>query len=129
MESNVGRAVYIYPSGPIVAQTVDTLDGDRERHLDHNHILSQQSVSVGDERIRTYMHVPHCSTRIRSAPHRGLDRDNPVQTYMKERPGRGRPCHQKLSNRDHIASKRNKSYQNEHCIDPHHFVLKPNIKT
>ena len=40
-------------AGPIVAQImcIHILDGDRERHLDRNRILSKQSVSVRDERI------------------------------------------------------------------------------
>ena len=33
----------------------------RKRHLDHNRILSKQSASVQDERIRTYMRVSHGS--------------------------------------------------------------------
>ena len=39
-----------HPSDPIVAQIVGILDGDRERHLDHNRFLSRESVSVRDER-------------------------------------------------------------------------------
>ena len=57
-EINESVGLYICPSGPIVAQIVGILDGDRERHLDHNRILLQRSVSVKDERIRTYMRVP-----------------------------------------------------------------------
>ena len=51
--------MYIYPLGPIVAQIVGILDRDCDRHMDHNRILSQQSVSVRDERIRTDMRVPN----------------------------------------------------------------------
>ena len=49
----------IVSPGPIVAQIVGILDGDPERHLNQNPILSQPSVSVQDERIRTYMRMPH----------------------------------------------------------------------
>ena len=58
MKSIISR-VYIYPSGPIVAKIVIMHYYDRERHLNHNRTLSQQSVSVRDERIRAYMHVLH----------------------------------------------------------------------
>ena len=51
--------IYMYPLGPIVAQIVGILDRDCERHMNHNRILSPQSVSVRDERIRTDMRVPH----------------------------------------------------------------------
>ena len=54
---------------------------DRERHLDHNRIWSQKSVSVREERIRTYTRVPgnpDRDARIRLALNRGLDQDNPV---------------------------------------------------
>ena len=53
MKLIVSQAIYI------LAEIVGILDGDRERHLDHNPILLQKSVSVRDERIRTYMRVPH----------------------------------------------------------------------
>ena len=74
----------MYHSGPIVAQIVGILNGDRARHLDHNRILSQQSISrVRDERINTYM---QCQSdrddRIRFASHHGPDRGNPVPTYL-----------------------------------------------
>ena len=60
MKLIVSQTAYdIYPSGPIVDQIVGILDGDGERHLDHNCILSQESVSVRDEHIRTYRRVPH----------------------------------------------------------------------
>ena len=45
-----------------------------------------------------------------------------ILSYLNERTDRGRPCHQQLANRDHIAPKRNESYQN-----PHHYVSKPKI--
>ena len=64
--------MYIYPSGPIVAQTVIIHFRNRERHLNQNLILSQQSVSVREERIRMYMRVTHrpkSGDRIRLAPH------------------------------------------------------------
>ena len=54
---------------------------DRERHLNHNRIWSQKSVSVREERIRTYTCVPGNPDRdacIRLALNRGLDQDNPV---------------------------------------------------
>ena len=59
MKSIVNRGVCL--SGLIVAQIVGILDGDRGRHLDRNRILSQQSVSVRDECIRTY-NVYACAT-------------------------------------------------------------------
>ena len=59
MKSIVSLAIYIYLSGPILAQIVAIIDGDHESHLDHYRILSQQSVSGRDEHIRTYMRVPH----------------------------------------------------------------------
>ena len=74
-----------------VAQIVGIVDGNHEIHLDHNCILSQQSPSVRDECIRMYMRVPHRSKSgtsivmiisIRSAPHCGPNRDNPVKTYL-----------------------------------------------
>ena len=52
---------------------------DRDRHLDHSRILSEQSASVQDERtrIRTYIHVPvpnrsNRDNRVGPIPHRGL---------------------------------------------------------
>ena len=54
---------------------------DRERHLDYNRIMSQKSVSVREERIRTYTHMPgnpDRDARIRLALNRGLDKDKPV---------------------------------------------------
>ena len=85
------------------SSNVGILDGNCERHLDHNRILPQQSVSVRNERIRKYMRVPHrpksgiSIVMIVSGQHP----INPVQN-------RGRSCHQKFSNRNHIASKLNK---------------------
>ena len=65
-----------------------------------------------DERIRTRICACHIvPIRIRSAPNRGLDRANPVQMYLNVSEGETRSFHRKLSNRDHIVSKRNKSYQ------------------
>ena len=55
---------------------------DREEYLDHNRIWSQNSVSVQEERIRTYTRVPgnpNRDARIRLALNRGLDQDNPVR--------------------------------------------------
>ena len=113
----------IYPLGPIVPQDWDILDGDRERHPDHNRNLSRQSVSVRDDaRIRTCMRVPHRhksetpSVMIVSGLHSIVDSigtilSKCIRSYLKERPDRGRSCHQKLSNRDHITSKRDISYQ------------------
>lgn len=91
MKSMVSRADT--RRGPIVAQIVITLDRDRERHRDHNRILSQQSASVRDERIGTYPNVsartrssqigdPDRDDRVRSRANRGLDRDNPIGTYV-----------------------------------------------
>ena len=91
IKSMVNRAVY--RRGPIVAQIVITLDPDRERHRDHNRIRSQQSASVRDDRIGTYPNVsartrssqigdPDRDDRVRSGPNRGLNRDNPIGTYL-----------------------------------------------
>ena len=55
---------------------------DRERHLDHNRIWSQKSVSVQEERIRMYTRVPgnpDRDARIRLALNRGLFQDNSVR--------------------------------------------------
>ena len=106
-----------------MAQIVGILDGDCERHLDHNRILSQQSISVPYERTRTYMRVPHHAKSgtsiimIVSGLHPIVDLirtivSKHIWSYLKRRPDHGRSCHQKLSNHDHIASKGNKSYQN-----------------
>ncbi len=81
MKSMVSRAVYI-PVGL-----------DRERHRDHNRIRSQQSASVRDDRIGMYPNVsartrsskigdPDRDDRVRSGPNRGLNRDNPIGTYL-----------------------------------------------
>ena len=126
MKSVVSRAVY--PSGPIVDQIVIILDLDRERSVDHNRVQSQQITSVRDERIRTYMRVqnrpqsgtPNRDERIRLTPHRGIDWDNPAQTYVLVYEQNIRSCYQKMTNRVHIASMRSKLYQNA-------FVSKPKI--
>ena len=61
MNSMVSPAIYIYiytRRGPVVAQIVITFDHDREKHRDHNRMLSLWSASVCDERLGTYLHVP-----------------------------------------------------------------------
>ena len=83
IKSIVSGAVYI-PFDTNIAQIVIILCRDPERHLDHNHILSQQSALVQDEHIRMYMRVPLCPKSgnpvviIVSDWHPIMDRDNPV---------------------------------------------------
>ena len=125
MKLIVSGAVYI-PLG----SNMDILDGGRERHLDHNRILSQQGVDY--EIMFEIMHqniyaratssqIGHLNRdgRIRSAPLSGPGRDNPVQTYLIVSEGETRSWQivsskigQSWSYHDHIASKGNKSYQN-----------------
>ena len=94
--------------GPIVAQILITLDSYRERHRDHNRILSQQSASVRDERVGRY---PNVYARTRSSQIGVLDRDDLVKSRHNHNIKRmtvfereTRSWHLKLTNRDHIAS-------------------------
>ena len=97
--------------------------GDHEGHLDHNHILSQH--------IRTYMCVPHhpksgtsimFDDHIRSTPHCGPDRDNPVQTYLIVSEGETRSWQIVSSEIEQSRSYRIQVQQSvSERIDPHHW--------
>ena len=104
--------------------TVAQIDQDRERHLDHYRILSQQSASaeVRDQRIRTYMrmrHRPKSGTQIVMIVSDWHTIVESIEIILSKRTlyvivskRETSSCHQKLTNRYHIASKRSKSYQN-----------------
>lgn len=80
-----GQSACIYiRRGPIVAQFVITLGHSRERHRDHNRVLSQESASVRDDRIGRYPNVsarPDREDRVTSRPDRRLNLDNHTGTY------------------------------------------------
>lgn len=93
-----------YRKEALVVVQAANVDTYRERHRDRNRILPQKSALVRVERIGRYSNVsvrnrssqigdPDRDDRVTSKPNRGLNRANPIGTYMtvSEQETRSRP--------------------------------------